>query len=96
MVLFMIDLKKNFKKPQTLYDCTAVNNLIDKYYEKGGECVQLSEGGCGCGDWICYGEGLKTTIIKEIYLNCWSSAHSIRMYNKMPAKYAAILESMEV
>ncbi len=45
---------------------------------------------------ILFGEGLKTTIINEVYLNCWSSGHTIRVYNKMPKKYEEILKNIEV
>lgn len=78
---------------QSLYTGKAVCGLINDYHTRGGECLQIAEGGVGCGDWILYGDGLKTTVIREVYLNEWSSAHTIRMYNKTPAKYAAIIEA---
>lgn len=76
----------------TLYTCSAVQNLINIYLEKGGEVLQIEEGGVGYGFIILIGEGLKTTIIKEVYLNEWSSAHTIRKYNKCPKKYEKIIE----
>lgn len=72
---------------------TEVNKLIQLYNENGGQCVQTDEGCLGAGDWILTGEGLKTTIIKEIALNEWSTTHSIRLYNKCPQKYQKILEN---
>lgn len=84
-------LNQLFPRRQSLYNCSAVDSLINKYLEAGGDAIQTDEGGCGCGDWILYGDGLKTAIIKEVYLNCWSSAHTIRFYNETPAKYAAII-----
>lgn len=85
-------MKNIFRKTQNLYGCEAVNNLINQYNDKGGECLQLSEGGCGCGDWILFGKGLKTCIIKEVVLNEWSSAHTVRLYRKTPKKYQKIID----
>ena len=81
-----------FKKPQTLYSLTACENLMDRYYEAGGECITVEEGTLGLGTVICFGKGLKTAIITEVYLNEWSSGHKIRMYNKMPKKYEEMLD----
>jgi hypothetical protein len=76
---------------QSLHTCDAVKKLIDKYIERGGEIYEIEPGSLGYGFMILTGDGLKTTIIKEIFLNEWNSAHTIRMYNKTPAKYAAII-----
>lgn len=76
----------------TTYTLTACENLIQKFIDNGGEIVTLEEGCLGYGLTVCYGEGLKTAIIREVYLNEWSSGHTIRMYNKMPKKYAQMLE----
>lgn len=75
-----------------IYTLTACENLMDKYHEAGGECITVEEGTLGLGTVICFGDGLKTTIITEVYLNEWSSGHKIRMYNKMPKKYENMLE----
>lgn len=77
-----------------LYSCTACQQVIDKYIEKGGEIAEITPGTLGYGTTICYGDGLKTTIIQEVYVNEWSSAHKIRQYNKMPKKYESILENL--
>lgn len=84
---------RTFKRPQKLYSCSAVQALISKYDDKGGYAIQTDEGGCGCGNWILYGKGLKTCIINEVVLNEWSSAHSIRFYNKTPEKYQKIIDN---
>lgn len=76
----------------TTYTLEACENLINRYYELGGEVVTLEEGCLGLGLVMCYGDGLKTTIIQEVYLNPWSSGHTIRMYKKMPKKYEQMLE----
>lgn len=78
---------------QSLYGSTAIQKLADKYIEKGGEVVTIEEGILGWGLTICHGENLKTCVIKEVYLNCWSSGHKVRFYNKIPQKYAKMLKS---
>ena len=35
-------------------------------------------------------------IFKDVYLNEWSSTHSIRKYKKLPKKYIKLLEEYEV
>lgn len=79
-------------KPQTLYTLGACENLMKRYYEAGGECITVEEGSLGLGTVICYGDGLKVAIITEVYINCWTSGHKVRMYNKMPEKYRKMLE----
>lgn len=75
----------------TLYSLKAVEKTLDNYINKGGEVLEVEEGCLGYGTTICLGEGLKTTIVKEVYLNEWSSSHTIRIYNKMPKKYAKMV-----
>jgi hypothetical protein len=77
------------------YTIEACENLMQRYEAKGGEITQIYEGGVGLGLIVCHGEGLKTVIISEVYLNAWSSAHSIRMYDKMPEKYRKLIEKAE-
>lgn len=85
-------VRQMFPKMQAMYSLEACEKLMEEYYQRGGECVTLEEGSLGLGLVLCYGENLKTTIIKEVYLNEWSSGHTIRMYNKMPKKYEKMLE----
>lgn len=74
------------------YTLSACEDLMSRYCERGGEAVTLQEGTLGLGLVVCHGEGLKTAVIREFYINPWSSGHTIRMYNKMPQKYARMLE----
>ena len=78
-----------------MYTLAAVQNLISKYAENDGEIIELIPGTLGYGLTICYGEGLKTAVINEVYINPWSSGHTIRMYNKMPEKYVKMIEKHE-
>lgn len=81
-------------KIMKLYTHEAVKKILDAYAEQeNAEYYEIEPGCCGYGFIIITGEGLKTTVIKEVPLNEWSSAHTIRMYNKCPAKYAAIIEA---
>lgn len=75
-----------------LYSCKAIASLIERYTNSGGAFFQMREGVLGYGDLLCYGEGLKTIVIREVALNEWNSAHTIRMYHRLPKKYQALLE----
>lgn len=77
-----------------LYSLEAIENIMNKYCERGGEITTIKEGCLGYGLMVLHGEGLKTTIIKEVYLNEWSSGHTVRMYNKIPKKYEKLLENV--
>ena len=74
----------------TIYSYKAADNLIDRYNDRGGDALVFP--GCLCDNYILYGDGLKTTVIKEVYINEYSSGVSIRMYNKTPAKYQKIID----
>ena len=74
-----------------LYDCDYIAHLIAQYHDKGGEVITIEEGTLGYGFMIMFGEGLKTTIVKEVYVSAWSSGHSVRMYRKTPKKYEKMI-----
>lgn len=78
-----------------LYTCSAIDELVDKYIERGGFVAEVIEGTLGWGTTLMYGEGLKTCVVQEVYLNEWSSAHKVRFYNTMPKKYERMLEEWE-
>ena len=83
-------LKTNTMK---LYDLTTCEKLIDTYvYKYHGEVHEINEGTLGLGKLILYnGNGRKSIIIEEVYLNEWSSAHKIRMHNDLPKKYETLI-----
>ena len=70
-----------------LYNLKSVEDIINKYNARDGNIKTIEEGCLGYGFMVLYGEGLKTVIIKEIYINEWSSGHSIISYTKVPKKY---------
>ena len=76
-----------------LYSVSAVETLISEYYAKGGECIEVEPGTLGFGLTICFGDGLKTAVVQEKYINPWNSAHTIRFYNEMPEKYGSMIEN---
>jgi hypothetical protein len=69
-----------------LKDC---EELISTYTMKyGGFCSTIEEGVLGLGKILLHSAiGKKSIIINEVYVNQWSSAHTVRMYNKLPKKY---------
>lgn len=73
-------------------DFENIEKLIEKYIKKGGFVTELKEGCLGYGITMLHGDGLKISIIKEVYLNAWSSTHTLRMYNEMPLTYKKMLE----
>lgn len=75
-----------------LYTSSAVQELADKYAQVGGEVFEVEEGTLGWGLTVMMADGYKTAIVKEVPLNAWSSAHTVRMYNKTPKKYLEAIE----
>lgn len=73
------------------YSLSTCLELISRYAEIESEIITLEEGVLGLGTVICFGDGLKTTVIQEIPLNEWSSAHTIRQYRETPKKYLAMI-----
>ena len=73
-----------------LYSLDACERLIDNYVNNaGGQLTQIEEGTLGLGKLLLHGAiGKKSIIIQEVFLNGWSSGHKIRMFNKLPKKYA--------
>lgn len=75
-----------------MYSISAGQNFIDKYEAKAGDSFKAwTVAGCLADSYILQGDGLKTVIIKECFLNEWSSGYTIRLYNKTPAKYEKII-----
>jgi hypothetical protein len=75
-----------------LYTSTAVEKLINRYIEKGGQVATIREGSLGHGTIVCHGDKLKTAVINERYINEWNSGHTIRFYRKMPKTYAKLID----
>lgn len=78
----------------TLYRNEAVQRVLSQYSELNGEIETIQEGSLGYGLIVCFGSGLKTCIIREVYVNAWSSGHTIRFYDKMPKKYQKMIDNL--
>ena len=76
----------------TYYTLEACEKLIDQYADLGGTIDVIDDGCLGLGLRICHGDGLQTAVIREVPRNEWTSWHTIRMYHKMPKKYAKMIE----
>ena len=72
-----------------LYTLKYCEDLISKYINiHKGEAETIKEGSLGLGTILLHGaEGKKSVVIQEVFLNAWSSGHTIKMYNKLPKKY---------
>lgn len=76
----------------TLYTCNAVETLEKQYQKIDGYTIYtLEEGVLGYGLMVLTAPGYKTAIVSEQYMNEWSSAHKVRMYNRCPEKYAKMV-----
>ena len=79
-----------------LADCADVEKASQYYLDQGGEVHELVPGT------LCYGlrvltcEGKPAVVFREIYLNEWQSAHTVRIYNECPKKYAKAIEEGDV
>lgn len=80
----------------TLYTSSSVDKLIADYLEAGGQLLQIEEGTLGHGYALLYDAAGKFRffVIKEVYINEWSSGHKVRGYNKVPEKYKKIIEDL--
>ena len=77
-----------------LYTQKAVDGLILQYgNDKDFNIYKID--GCLLDSYIITSEKYKTAIIKEVYLNEWSSAYSVVFYNKTPLKYQKIIDLLE-
>lgn len=86
-----MNINELFPRQPKLYSCSAIAGLIEKYLEKGGEVHEIEPGCLGYGFMILEAPGCKTAIVKEVYINSQSSAHTVRFYNVIPKKYAAMI-----
>jgi hypothetical protein len=76
-----------------LYSSEAVEKLAEKYIARGGTITKLRDSVLlEYGLAIFQAEGAKATVVRDKFLNEWSSAYVVRMYNKLPKKYEQMLE----
>ena len=79
---------------QTLYTVRSTDDFIRSLIARGWEGIQLDEGSVGVGEWVLIAPTPQqyNFVIKERYLNEWSSAQTIRRCKKLSK---AILKEIE-
>jgi len=79
------------------YSVSAIDSLLASAQKDGYTVVQISEGVLGHGhllllapspDWY-------NAEIQEVYLNEWSSAHTVRQFSKFSARIRSLLASVD-
>lgn len=83
-----------FKREPQLYDCTSVQELINKYLSRQGIIYTIDEGVLGHGTLVLSAPNCKYCIVQEVYLNEWSSGHKIKFYNNLPKKWEQAIDSI--
>lgn len=80
------------------YSLQAIEKLMADYIDLGGIVYEVGDNGVGLGTVILYNNETKycNYIVKEIYLNEWSSTHTVRRYSKLPKKYMKILKEASI
>lgn len=76
------------------YTQQAVDNLIKKFEARQNFNIYTIEGSL-LDNYILTADNTKTAIIKEQFLNEWSSAYTIILYNKTPKKYQQVIDFLE-
>lgn len=78
-----------------LYNSEVVNGLIEKY-ERASGWFEIVDDRTVLLDFnvaILGGKDLRYCVIKDVFLNSWSSAYSIKFYNKLPKIYKKLLDN---
>jgi hypothetical protein len=75
---------------QTIYT-SGIGDYVDWLIGQGYEVNTIEEGVLGWGVTVCTKQGYKAVVIREKYINHWSSGHTIRKYNKLPEVYSRAL-----
>lgn len=65
------------------YSINAIESFINKYCD---ECLFQGDSVIGLGDSIWSKKNGGYFIVKEIFLNCWSSGHKVRQVRKLSKK----------
>ena len=81
-----------------MYGPTDTSKFIDVMCAKGWEPIQLNEGGVGIGDWVLIApdDDHYNFVIREVYLNEWSSAQTVRRCSKLSKKLLKEIDMAEV
>jgi hypothetical protein len=82
---------------KSLYTINSTDAFISKLCRQGYEAIQLNEGSLGIGDWVLIAPDEKhyNFVIREVYLNEWSSAQTIRRCAKLSQRILKEIEEAE-
>ena len=82
---------------QTLYTVRSTDDFIQSLIARGWEGIQLDEGGVGVGDWVLIAPTSQqyNFVIREKFLNEWSSAQTIRRCKKLSKSILKEIENRE-
>ena len=82
---------------QTLYTVSSTDDFIRSMSARNWTCIQLNEGVLGVGDWVLIAptEHQWNFVIREKYLNAWSSAQTIRKCRKLSKAIMKEIEKAE-
>lgn len=85
------------QRQRKLYASTAIDELIKQALENNYELVQLEEGTLGRGFCVLLAPDEKhyNFVIREVYINCWTSAHTVRRCRKIGAALQKQIEQAE-
>lgn len=81
---------------KNLYTYQAVDNLRDRLRnEYGYTSIQLSEGVLGSGSFVCLAPDEKhyNFVVREVYINEWSSGHTVRRTGKISKALRAEIDA---
>lgn len=83
---------------QSIYSISSTQEFISSMIEKGWDCIQLDEGVLGVGDLVLIAPDDKhyNFVIREVYLNEWSSGQTIRKCAKLSKKILKEIEKAEL
>lgn len=74
-------------------DLENCEKFIARYLDNGGNSFQLLEGTLLLGTILLEGDNLKTYIVEEYFINCWSSGLRLKEYRgALPQKYEKLRE----
>lgn len=77
-----------------LYTSEAVEKLAEQYRARGGVITKLADSVLlEYGLAIFQATGAKSAVVRDVFLNEWSSAYAVRSYNVLPKKYQKMLLS---
>ena len=76
------------------YTLAQTEKLINNYVSRNGEIHIIDEGSLVYGLVVATAPNCKSAVIKEVFVNEWTSLQNIRLYNKLPKKYQTLINNI--